>query len=115
MLSVMSGGNLALLIPTVKHGGGNIMLWGFSSAAETGNLVRVEGKMNGAKYREILDEKMTSDCGECPPSNRATTWHTAKTTQECLWDKSLNVLEWPSQSTDLIPIKHLWRPEIAVQ
>jgi hypothetical protein len=38
-------------IPTVKHGGGSIMLWGFSSAAGTGILVRIEGKMNGAKYR----------------------------------------------------------------
>jgi hypothetical protein len=26
---------------------------------------------------------------------------TAKTTQEWLWDKSLNVHEWPSQSPDL--------------
>ena len=30
--------------------------------------------------------------------------HTAKTTQEWLWDKSLKVLEWPSQSSDLNPI-----------
>ena len=29
--------------------------------------------------------------------------HTAKTTQEWLWDKSLNVLEWPSQSPGLEP------------
>ena len=38
-------------IPLVKHGGGNIMLWGCFSAAGTGRLVRIEGKMNGAKYR----------------------------------------------------------------
>ena len=44
-------------IPTVKHGGFSIMLWGCFSAAGTGRLVRIEAKMNGAKYREILDEK----------------------------------------------------------
>ena len=40
-------------IPTVKHGGGSIMLCGDFSAAGTGRQVRTEGKMNGAKYREI--------------------------------------------------------------
>jgi hypothetical protein len=50
-------------IPTVKHVGGSIMLWGCFSAAETGRLVRIEAKMNGAKYRKILDENVlkTSD------------------------------------------------------
>jgi hypothetical protein len=32
-----------------------------------------------------------------------------KTTQEWLWDTSLNVLEWSSQSSDLNPIEHLSR------
>ena len=41
-------------IPTVKHG----MLLGCFSAAETGRLVRMEGKLNEAKYREILDENL---------------------------------------------------------
>jgi hypothetical protein len=44
-------------IPTVKHGGGSIMLSRCFSAAGTGRLVRIEGKINGAKYRNILDEK----------------------------------------------------------
>ena len=40
-------------IPTVKHGGGNIMLWGCFSAKGTGRLHRIEGRMNGAMYREF--------------------------------------------------------------
>jgi hypothetical protein len=45
-------------IHTVKHGGGSIMLCGCFSAAGTGRLVRIQGKMNREKYREILDENL---------------------------------------------------------
>jgi hypothetical protein len=41
-------------IPMVKHGGGSIMLSGCFSAAGTGRLVRIEGKMN-REITEILD------------------------------------------------------------
>jgi hypothetical protein len=34
------------------------MIWVCFSAPGTGRLVRIEGKMNGAKYREILDENL---------------------------------------------------------
>uniref|UniRef100_A0AAZ3PKE2 Uncharacterized protein n=1 Tax=Oncorhynchus tshawytscha TaxID=74940 RepID=A0AAZ3PKE2_ONCTS len=46
-------------IPTVKHGGGSIMLWGCFSAAGTGRLVRIKGKLKRSKVqREILDENL---------------------------------------------------------
>ncbi len=38
--------------PTVKHGGGNIMLWGCFSAKGTGQLHRIKGTMDGAMYRQ---------------------------------------------------------------
>ncbi|CDQ78611.1 unnamed protein product [Oncorhynchus mykiss] len=51
-------------IPMVKHGGASIRLWGCFSAAGSGRLVRIERKMNGAKYREILDENLLQSAQE---------------------------------------------------
>ncbi|CDQ73047.1 unnamed protein product [Oncorhynchus mykiss] len=45
-------------IPTVKHGGVNIMLWGCFSANGTGQLHRIKGTMDGAMYRQILGENL---------------------------------------------------------
>lgn len=64
--NAMSGANPTHLItpqwgctiPTVKHCGGSIMLWECFSPAGTGKLVRIEGKMDGAKYRDILEKNL---------------------------------------------------------
>ncbi|KAF2348584.1 Transposase Tc1-like [Trinorchestia longiramus] len=45
-------------IPTVKFGGGSIMVWGSFSSSEVGKLHIIEGTMNGRKYGEILEEQL---------------------------------------------------------
>ena len=45
-------------ILTVQHGGGSIILWGCFSSDMNVRLVRIKGKMNGAKYRETIDENL---------------------------------------------------------
>ncbi len=77
----------------MKHGGGNIMLWGCFSAKGPGRLICVKERMNGAMYREILSENLL-------PSARALKmkrgWvfqhdndpkHTARATKEWLRKK----------------------------
>jgi len=42
-------------MPSVKFGGGGIMVWGCFSGAGLDSLVPVKGTLNASAYQEILD------------------------------------------------------------
>ena len=46
------------VFPTVKHGGGRVMVWGCMSAADTGELQFIEGTVNANMYCDILKQSM---------------------------------------------------------
>ena len=98
-------------IPTVKHGGENIMIWGCFYFNGVGTLKITDGRIDGVKYRHILEDNLQKSVEKMGFINK---WrfqqdngpkHTAKATRKWFADKDIDVLKWPSQSPDLNPIE----------
>ena len=100
------------VMPTVKHGGGNVMVWGCRSVAGAGELNFIEGNMNSNMYCEILPQSMIPSLQKL--GRRAVfkhdndSKHTYKTTIALLKRLRVKVMDWPSMSRDLNPKEHLW-------
>ena len=44
--------------PTVKFGGGSVMIWGCMTVHGVGLMCRIEGKIDASLYREILRDEL---------------------------------------------------------
>ena len=86
-------------IPTVKHGGGSIMLWGCFAAGGTGALHKIDGNIKKGKYVAIFKQHLKTSVRKLKLGRK---WgfqmgndpkHTSKVVAKWLKDNKVMVLK----------------------
>ena len=107
----------ACVVPTVKHGGGGVMVWGCFAGDIVCDLFRIQGTLNQHGYHSIL-QRYAIPSGlrlvglsfvfqqDKDPKHTSRPCKGYLTKKEC--DGVLLHMTWPPQSPDLNPIEMVW-------
>ncbi|CAK9827487.1 Transposable element Tc1 transposase [Anthophora retusa] len=104
------------VIPTVKHGGGSVMLWGCFGTNKVDSLVKIDGILRKEQYLKILQDHAVPSGTKLIGENFIFMQdndpkHSAKICQNYLKHlediNKLKIMQWPPQSPDLNPIEKL--------
>lgn len=102
------------LLPTIKHGGGGVMVWGCMAASGVGELVFIDGTMDKMVFLNILKENLHKSADKLDLAGNFhfqqdnDPKHTAHIVKEWLLYNTPHTLKTPPQSPDMNPIEHLW-------
>ncbi|GFU98003.1 transposable element Tc1 transposase [Trichonephila clavipes] len=101
-------------IPTVKHGGGSVMVWGCMATSGVGKLVLIDGIMHKMAYLNILQNNLKESADNLGLGSNFIFQqdndpkHTAFVVEEWLLYHCRNQLNILPQFPDLNVIDHLW-------
>ena len=100
-------------VPTVKHGGGSIMVWSCFTRREVGRLCVLDRIMDRLYYRDILEQNLLPSIDHFKFGQQYHFMqdndpkHTSELVKHCLKQKTIQTLLWPFFSPDLNPFENL--------